>query len=166
VKILKKLFGIASAEVRPRTSAQTDFSPVSREESSESQSIGGRTPKKRKLGYSQEVKDKYGFDLPSCNTEKILLAQSFEKAGEVEKACACYEACVRNRFEGNGPYDRLRIIYTRQKRPEEAERVLTKAISLFEKLARTTPRRDVRPKLEKFKSQLAKIRQGYVAKEG
>ena len=46
-----------------------------------------------------------------------------EKAGDVDKAKELYEANVRDRFDGSHPYERLRIIYTREGRFADAIRV-------------------------------------------
>jgi hypothetical protein len=46
-----------------------------------------------------------------------------EKAGDLDAAIALYEANVAAHFEGSHPYDRLRIIYTKQKRWDDAIRV-------------------------------------------
>ena len=116
-------------------------------------------PKKKRPSYRLEVKEKYGFDIPSSDTDKISMGRAFEKGGELEKACACYEGCLKNRFDGNAPYDRLIIIYRKLHRQKDAERVIKKAITVFEKVA-SQGRSDGPKKLEKFKSQLDKIRQG------
>lgn len=47
----------------------------------------------------------------------------FEKAGETGKAVELYEANIRDRFDGSHPYDRLRVIYSRQDKFEDAVRV-------------------------------------------
>lgn len=46
-----------------------------------------------------------------------------EKAGRIAKAVELYEANVADRFDGSHPYDRLRVIYTREGKLEEAIRV-------------------------------------------
>jgi len=107
-------------------------------------------------GYRNEVKEKYDFDLPASDTDKILLGNNFENAGDIEKACACYEGCVKNRFKGNGPYDRLIILYKNLDRPDDILRIVKKAISIFEKVTKQG-RSDGAKKLEKYKSQLERI---------
>ncbi len=111
---------------------------------------------KKITGYRAEVKEKYGFVLPSSDGEKNALGKIFEKDGEIEKACACYEGCIRNKFEGNYPYDRLAILYRKLKRSEDELRVLNKAIKVFEKIA-NNGRVDGEQKLDKFKSRLKKL---------
>jgi tetratricopeptide (TPR) repeat protein len=50
-------------------------------------------------------------------------ARRLERAGQIEDAIALYEQSVRDLFIGTFPYNRLRIIYTKQKRYEDAIRV-------------------------------------------
>lgn len=89
----------------------------------------------------------------SRQVDRNLRGIELEKLGETERAVALYEENVTEGFEGNGPYDRLRIIYGKQKRYEEAIRVLERAIFVFENNV-SRLRGDRLPKLEKFKSQL------------
>jgi tetratricopeptide (TPR) repeat protein len=46
-----------------------------------------------------------------------------EKAGRVAKAVELYEANVADRFDGSHPYDRLRVIDTRDGKFEDAIRI-------------------------------------------
>jgi tetratricopeptide (TPR) repeat protein len=114
--------------------------------------------KNKRRSYKSEIKEKYGLDIPSSDTDKMSMGKEFEKEGELEKACACYEACLKNRFDGNAPYDRLIIIYRKLNRPKDVERVVKKAISVFEKVA-SQGRSDGPKKLEKFNLQLEKMRE-------
>jgi len=50
-------------------------------------------------------------------------ATKLEKAKKIEDAVFWYEVAVADGFPGSHPYDRLRIIYTRQKHYVEASRV-------------------------------------------
>ncbi|MBS3954612.1 MAG: hypothetical protein KGZ88_16795 [Methylomicrobium sp.] len=120
------------------------------------QFIESPQPIKRSSGYREEVKEKYGFDLPASDTDKIYLGKKFEQEADLEKACACYEGCIKNRFEGNGPYDRLIILYKKLGRHDDALRIVKKAISVFEKVSKQG-RIDGAKKLEKYKSELEKI---------
>ena len=88
--------------------------------------------------------------------DRNLLGSELEKADQIETAIALYEANIRDGFEGNGPYDRLAIIYRRQKKIKEEIRVLQRAIEVFS--AYQGPRTDVAPKLQKFRSRLEKAR--------
>lgn len=60
--------------------------------------------------------------------EHILVSRNLkgiklEKSGDVEGAKKLYEANVRDCFDGSHPYERLRIIYSRESRPNDAIRV-------------------------------------------
>ena len=77
----------------------------------------------------------------------------FEKTGHIERALELYEINKSENFQGNHPYDRLAIIYSKQGRVEDEIRVLNKAILVFEKLI-CRNREDLIPKLEKFKKRL------------
>jgi hypothetical protein len=56
--------------------------------------------------------------------------QAYEQAGEPERAIPLYEANVTEQFFGTFPYDRLRIIYTRQNRFKDAIRVCEAYLAL------------------------------------
>ena len=53
-----------------------------------------------------------------------------EKAGDITAAVRLYEANIRDRFDGTHPYNRLRIIYARQKRYDDAIRVCQAYLAL------------------------------------
>lgn len=74
----------------------------------------------------------------------------------VKLAINFYEKAISQNFEGNHPYDRLAIIYRKQKDYQNEIRVLNKAIEVFENLEKTSPRKDIKPKLEKFRIRLEK----------
>lgn len=77
-----------------------------------------------------------------------------EKDGDIDGAIEHYEKCIELKFEGNYPYDRLAILYRKIKDYDNEIRTLNKAIELFEFLEKATPRMDISPKLEKFKTRL------------
>ena len=110
-----------------------------------------------RISHKQKVLEEYGFELPSDNTEKLKVGRQFEKAGDVEKAIVCYEACIKNRFDGNSPYDRLVKIYKKNGDRKNQERVLKKAISIFTKVA-NSGRSDGQVKLDKFLQALESIK--------
>jgi tetratricopeptide (TPR) repeat protein len=91
--------------------------------------------------------------------EHNLKGQGLEKQGNIEGAIELYELNVAYVFEGDFPYDRLRIIYSKQKRYDDVIRVLEKAVDVFDNKAFPT-RPDRLPKLERFRQQLeqAKIK--------
>lgn len=96
------------------------------------------------------------FQIPRSNVDKNFLGMSCEKAGEIDRAVLCYEACIRNSFDGNHPYDRLLAIYRKRKDAENELRVIRKAIKIFEKAA-STGRSDGQAKLQKYQKRLEEI---------
>jgi len=58
--------------------------------------------------------------------------QASEKAGDIEKAIELYEANVADWSIGTHPYDRLRIIYSRQQRYSEAIRVCKSFVKVLD----------------------------------
>jgi len=91
--------------------------------------------------------------IPEDPVERNLLGIEFEADGQVDNAVECYQANVRDGFEGNHPYDRLAIIFRRRKDTAAEIAVLTRAIEVFSRL-QSSPRSDVAPKLERFKERL------------
>ena len=79
-----------------------------------------------------------------------ILGKVYEKLGEIEAAITLYEQNVADEFEGDFPYDRLRVIYHRQNCFADEVRVLGKAVKVFEEKA-YPGRSDRLPKLEKFR---------------
>jgi len=85
--------------------------------------------------------------------ERNLRGQDLEKQGNIKGAIELYELNIASDFEGNFPYDRLRIIYSKQKRYDDVIRVLERAVDVFDnKVLPTRP--DRLPKLERFRQQL------------
>ena len=93
--------------------------------------------------------------IPPLQTQRNLDGKDAEKNGDIEAAIRLYEENVRERFTGSHPYNRLAIIYHKQKRYEDEKRVLRTAIDVFSTI--NNGRKDVDPKLEKFKERLAKL---------
>lgn len=79
-----------------------------------------------------------------------------EKDGKVDQAIKLYEMNIKENFVGNRPYDRLAIIYRKNKQFDDEIRVLEKAIEVFEEIVSTTGRIDGPPKLKRFKERLKK----------
>lgn len=99
--------------------------------------------------------DEKGFNR---QVDRNLKGIKLEKAGNVNKAIKLYEMNIKENFYGNHPYDRLAIIYRRNKQYDEEIRVLEKAIEVFEYLCSTTGIQDGPPKLQRFKERLIKAR--------
>ena len=100
----------------------------------------------------QEVDDKGYSKLVNRNIKGI----KHEKEGRVDLAIKLYEKNITDNFDGSHPYNRLAIIYRKQKDYQNEIRVLNKAINMFSDLMSTSPRLDIEPKLEKFKKRLEK----------
>lgn len=81
-----------------------------------------------------------------------------EKMGNIDGAIKNYEKAIYLNFDGNHPYDRLAILYRKSGNIKEEIRVLEKGISVFSDLERSSPRKDIPIKLNKFKSRLEKAK--------
>ena len=89
--------------------------------------------------------------------DRNLRGRDLEKQGNITDAIELYELNVAYGFEGDFPYDRLRVIYSKQRRYSDVIRVLEKAIGVFSGKVSTT-RPDRLPKLAKFGRQLEKVK--------
>ncbi|MDR6225724.1 HIRAN domain-containing protein [Desmospora profundinema] len=111
--------------------------------------------KRNKTKATQEKPYK-NIEIPIDQVDRNLLGKELEKDGFIDNAIELYELNIKEGFEGNGPYDRLAIIYRKREEYEEEIRVLKKGIEIFSKIEKTSPRSDVSPKLDKFKERLNK----------
>jgi hypothetical protein len=83
-----------------------------------------------------------------------ILGNLLERVGRPEEAAEVYEANLAEDFSGRYPYERLAVIYRRQRRAEDELRVLRQAVAVVEReLARG--RRSVVPQLERLQALLA-----------
>lgn len=90
--------------------------------------------------------------------DRNLNGIALEKQGLVDKAIALYEENVSDLFDGDHPYDRLRVIYSKQKRFPEAIRVCKTFVRIADTLLREgSPRSDLKPKREKFVNWIKKL---------
>ena len=64
--------------------------------------------------------------------ENLSNAQNLEKASEIQESIDLYENCIENGFLGSLPYERLRIIYTKQRQFQSAIRVCNRYIEILE----------------------------------
>ena len=64
--------------------------------------------------------------------ERLAQAQKFEKANEVQNAIALYEQNINDGFLATLPYERLRIIYEKQKNYQSAIRVCKRYIEILQ----------------------------------
>lgn len=67
-----------------------------------------------------------------AQVDRNLKGRELERAGRVDEAIPLYEANLADGFLAPGPYNRLAIIYRRQKRFEEEIRVLQRAIEVYQ----------------------------------
>jgi hypothetical protein len=91
--------------------------------------------------------------LLEAQTARNLEAMAAEHAGNLDEAIALYERNAAEGFEGDLPYGRLVAIYERRAAFGEAERVLRRAIDVFEASARRTPQ-DRRATIRVFRNRL------------
>jgi hypothetical protein len=91
--------------------------------------------------------------LLEAQTARNLEAMAAEQAGDLELAIELYERNVAEGFAGDLPYGRLVAIYERRAAYDEAERVLRRAIAVFEASPRRTPQ-DRRATIHAFKNRL------------
>ena len=91
--------------------------------------------------------------LLEAQTARNLEALAFEQAGELQQAIALYERNVAEAFPGDLPYGRLVMLYERSGALDEAERVLRRAIEVFEGSRRRTAA-DRRATVRVFKNRL------------
>jgi tetratricopeptide (TPR) repeat protein len=62
--------------------------------------------------------------------DRNLEGKTLEDEGKLDQAISLYEANVRDKFDGTHPYDRLRIVYTKQRRYQDAIRVCQAYLAL------------------------------------
>jgi tetratricopeptide (TPR) repeat protein len=99
-------------------------------------------------------------DIFNKQAQRNLKGKEFEKQGDKESAAALYELNVKESFPGTHPYDRLTIIYRKQKNYEDEKRIINRAIEVFNNLYLNCDI-DIRKELylntvEKYKNRLEK----------
>lgn len=96
----------------------------------------------------QEASRRIGEEMVNRN----LTGRELERQGKVDQAIALYEANLDDGFNGNHPYERLRIIYAGRKDFHEAIRVCQAFVNLPHR-SNTNPR-----KVEHFKEWVKKYK--------
>ena len=91
--------------------------------------------------------------LIEAQTQRNLDGLGAEQAGDLELAIELYERNIEEGFAGDFPYGRLVAIYERRGAFDQAERVLRRAIEVFETSTRRTPQ-DRRATIRVFKNRL------------
>src|SRR5687768_14516374 len=90
--------------------------------------------------------------------ERNLKGQALERSGKIDEAIVQYEQNLADRFSGNYPYDRLRILYTKRKQYYEAMRVCKAFVNVADALLHSgSQRADLRTKATKFAAWIAKL---------
>ena len=105
---------------------------------------------------SESLESKSYDEKNSIQVDRNLNSIEKEQKREIEVAIKEYEQNIDEGFEGNHPYDRLAIIYRKNKDYDNEIRVLNRGIEIFNRLSKSSPRQDIKPKLEKFKKRLEK----------
>ena len=108
----------------------------------------GRAPREH-----ETLEDRW---LLEAQTARNLEALSAEHAGDLALAIELYERNVAEGFPGDLPYGRLVAIYERRGALDEAERVLRRAIAVFQTSSRRTPQ-DRRATVRVFKNRLQQL---------
>jgi Flp pilus assembly protein TadD len=91
-------------------------------------------------------------------TRRNLSGLAAEQAGRIEEAVALYERNAAEGFPGDWPYGRLVAIYEKRQAFEDAERILRRAIAVFQASDRRTAR-DRRAIARTFRKRLALLEQ-------
>ncbi|MCL4867783.1 MAG: hypothetical protein KJ063_02345 [Anaerolineae bacterium] len=73
--------------------------------------------------------DRIATELSQVMLNRNLDGERAEKESDLQKAIELYEANVQDQFMGGHPYERLRIIYRKQKRLQDAKRICQAAIN-------------------------------------
>lgn len=61
----------------------------------------------------------------------LVNAQNLEKSGDIQTAINLYEKCIENGFLGSLPYERLRILYTKQGQYQNAIKACKRYIEIL-----------------------------------
>lgn len=92
--------------------------------------------------------------------DRNLKGKNLERRGAVDDAIKLYEANVADKFSGDFPYQRLRVIYTDQKRYADAIRVCEAFVLMANMLLNAgTSRTDLLPKRVRFLAYIEPLEQ-------
>jgi len=127
----------------------------------------GEKLKRLNLEYEKLLKDpnsslklieKYGNRISKIENNLLnrnLKGRELEKECKIDEAIELYEKNIKEEFDGNYPYERLAIIYSKKGSLEDEIRVLERAVWVFENIV-YKGRSDRLPKLDRFKKRLEK----------
>ena len=86
-------------------------------------------------------------------------AMQYEKDQDIPNAIKYYELCIQANFEGSYPYNRLAILYRKQKDYNNEIRVIEQAISIFTDIRSKGYREtELTQKINKFQDRLSKAK--------
>jgi len=94
----------------------------------------------------------------SVMVDRNLRGKQLEKEGREAEAIKLYEANLTDCFNGTHPYERLRILYTRQGDYKDAIRVCETYINMADEFLPEAMKRDSK-KLTAYKNHLAKLKE-------
>ena len=95
-----------------------------------------------------------GFAFASVMVERNVKGRELEKAGQIDEAIKLYEQNVADKAETTWAYGRLKIIYTKQGKIQEAIRVCEVCLSLNYKAISEIEKNALRKQIEKLKAKL------------
>jgi tetratricopeptide (TPR) repeat protein len=95
--------------------------------------------------------------LLEAQTARNLEALTAEQAGDIDGAIALYERNAAEGFPGDLPYGRLVALYERRLQLDDAERILRRAIEVFETSTRRSAR-ERRATIRVFQNRLKMLR--------
>ena len=117
------------------------------------QAISQEMPTETMKAYTTEA-NRIDNEFSKQNTS----ASRLEKAGKLDKAIKIYESMIADLFDGSHPYTRLRIIYSKQKRYEQAIRVCAQFINMTDQMIKLgSSRKDLRSKRQQFREWKVKL---------
>lgn len=154
MSFLKRLLGEKKAKLKPPKQMYADSPPGVRAYLLNDLALQMSQQQKGKpLPYGREA-DRLHNTMFRRNERAI----KHEKAGRIDQAIALYEQNVTDRFDGNHPYTRLRILYTKRKQYDQAIRVCQAFVDTADLLIGIgSPRGDLKPKRDKFQEWITKL---------
>ena len=104
--------------------------------------------------YKLKYEEMKSFDKLSYHEN--LKGMEYEKDKNIEKAIEHYEKSINYNFSGSHPYNRLAILYRKNKDYDNEIRVLRKAIEIYEVIEKVAQNESQNIKLDKFRERLDK----------
>ena len=111
-------------------------------------------PRRPKPAREETPEDRWTYE---AQTARNLEALAAEQEGRQDEAIRLYERNAAEGFEGDWPYGRLVAIYEKRADYAEAERVLLRAIEVFQAGERRTAQ-DRRAMVQLFKRRLTLVK--------